>query len=94
MHSLRGKLLVLGGNFHQKSDNLPSWSREVKGCDKKNMHAGGQHQFSKSILQLGNGEVKSKTDGTEPGLIEIPEGAMEGGKIKYKISLQILARKF
>jgi len=45
------------------------------------MHAGG-HQFSKSILQLGNVELKSKTDGTDPGLIVIPEGIVEGAKIK------------
>jgi hypothetical protein len=34
------------------------------------------------LLQLGNGEMKSRTDGTDPGLIEIPEGIMERAKIK------------
>jgi hypothetical protein len=51
------------------------------------MHAGG-HQFSKSILQRGNVELQSKTDGTDP------EGIVEGAKIKLKGSPQILARKF
>jgi len=46
------------------------------------MHAGGQNQFSESILQLGNGELRSKTDGTDPGLIEVPQGIVEGAKIK------------
>jgi predicted methyltransferase MtxX (methanogen marker protein 4) len=58
------------------------------------MHAGGQHLFSKSILQLGNGELKSITDGTDRGMIEVPEGIVEGVKIKYKLSLQVLAREF
>jgi len=35
-----------------------------------------------SVLQLGNRELKSKTDGTDPGSIEIPEGIVEGAKIK------------
>jgi hypothetical protein len=75
MHALRGKLLVLSGNFHQKSDNLPSWSHKVKGSDKK--HA-CWWTFSKSILQLGNVELQSKTDGTDP------EGIVEEAKIKLK----------
>jgi hypothetical protein len=49
------------------------------------VHAGGQHQFSKSILQLRNGELNSKTDGTDQGLIEIPEWIVEGAKDKIKI---------
>jgi hypothetical protein len=30
-------------NFYQNSSNLPSWSHEVKGSDKTNVLAGGQH---------------------------------------------------
>jgi len=41
------------------------------------MHAGG-HQFSKSILRLGNVVLQSKTNGTDP------EGIVEGATIKLK----------